>query len=646
VRRALFESVGSTARRVAGVGVVVLVIATTASASTRSEELGRTSKTLAVVTEVRSRTIATTPYRRVRAVVAQGRRLAWLAFTSGGANCEQVFQVFDRRTRRLSTIRPGYNCEVPEVIGPALAGTRLLYGDGSFGLSTNYADVYTLAIGERRPRHVGSFAISRSGGPGDVFKYPALVAGGGGTLLFYGFETWSPGPLWRGIWRVNGKNHVRVPYDPELLVDVAVDRRHLATANWVGGCPCESDPAWAPDGQTIAWAHDPGQIWLMRPDGREQRKLTDGLMPRWSPNGASLVFWRDGSIYVIGRDGTGERQVTAGNFATWSPDGQRLAFVRGNDVWTVNGDGSAEKRLTNDGLASDRPEWSPDGKQLAIGRAGSLYLIDAASGAERELTSGESPRWSPDGSSIVFVYNADVGRIGVIRADGSGLRTLVDDLYTNDPAWSPDGKHIAYEQAGSDVIQAHVVNADGSNDRTVRAEHGCAPAWSPDGKTIATGRDEDGCGAGIWTIGASGSGNRLLAAPTKPPAVEVRDDVTGTLIRRWLVPGVSKIWLSGRYVLAAAESKKGCRIVRFDVATGSRLGTESCGGWAELTLSARSGAFRIGRKIFSLDAKTGRTKQLALAATEPGGGPVIDGNRVFWTEPFRKGSRVREVVLP
>ena len=51
-----------------------------------------------------------------------------------------------------------------------------------------------------------------------------------------------------------------------------------------------ADPAVSPDGQLIAYVRD-GQIWLMRPDGSEQRQLTTGgFRPVWSPDGRRLVY--------------------------------------------------------------------------------------------------------------------------------------------------------------------------------------------------------------------------------------------------------------------------------------------------------------------------------------------------------------------
>jgi TolB protein len=51
-------------------------------------------------------------------------------------------------------------------------------------------------------------------------------------------------------------------------------------------------PAWSPDGQWIAWSSGafPGEVWIMKPDGTEARRLTSGGEPSWSPDSRRIVF--------------------------------------------------------------------------------------------------------------------------------------------------------------------------------------------------------------------------------------------------------------------------------------------------------------------------------------------------------------------
>jgi TolB protein len=61
----------------------------------------------------------------------------------------------------------------------------------------------------------------------------------------------------------------------------------------------DSDPAWSPDGQRIAFARQDRSgwhIWIMNVDGTNARPLTSGPFsdhyPSWSRDGATIYFAR------------------------------------------------------------------------------------------------------------------------------------------------------------------------------------------------------------------------------------------------------------------------------------------------------------------------------------------------------------------
>ncbi|HEY7604626.1 MAG TPA: LpqB family beta-propeller domain-containing protein [Gaiellaceae bacterium] len=126
-----------------------------------------------------------------------------------------------------------------------------------------------------------------------------------------------------------------------------------------------SDPAWSPDGQTIAFARlnpDVGKpIYVVKADGSRLRNLTPKPVgsyadPAWSPDGRKIAFVnRDGNseVYVMNANGHGQRNLTRDPAydadPAWSPDGRKIAFVSNRDgkygIYLMNADGSGQQRL-------------------------------------------------------------------------------------------------------------------------------------------------------------------------------------------------------------------------------------------------------------------------------------------------------------
>lgn len=111
-------------------------------------------------------------------------------------------------------------------------------------------------------------------------------------------------------------------------------------------------------------------------------------------------------------------------------------------------------------FASD-PQISPDGARIVYVRNGfdimtdrgtaDLWMIDIESGLQRPLGSGprqsSSPRWSPDGSKLVFVGTDDDDREQIfLRWIDTGQTTKISRLLRSPSglSWSPDGSWIAF----------------------------------------------------------------------------------------------------------------------------------------------------------------------------------------------------------
>ncbi len=148
----------------------------------------------------------------------------------------------------------------------------------------------------------------------------------------------------------------------------------------------------------------------------EPRVLTpehpDSFVPQFSPDGKWIVFLRrDGDIYRIRCDGKELRRLTDGNrYVEFrlsekdkhgstdgpqiSPDGERIAYIARKDgipnVWVMNLDGTKQRQLTFRKSACGRVRWSPDSKDLAFvsfeGKYAQLFVVAADGGEPRQLT--------------------------------------------------------------------------------------------------------------------------------------------------------------------------------------------------------------------------------------------------------------------
>lgn len=103
-----------------------------------------------------------------------------------------------------------------------------------------------------------------------------------------------------------------------------------------------------------------------------------------------------------------------------SPDGKIIAYSVGDvdkaanrtltQIYTVSADGGNPKQITKDTKSSSSPRWSPDGKRIAYVYGSQIWTMDADGDNRRQVTrisgGAGNPVWSPDGKLIAF--NSDV----------------------------------------------------------------------------------------------------------------------------------------------------------------------------------------------------------------------------------------------
>ncbi|SEN12974.1 TolB family protein [Lihuaxuella thermophila] len=233
-------------------------------------------------------------------------------------------------------------------------------------------------------------------------------------------------------------------------------------------------------------------------------------------------------IYKMNEDTTAVSRVADGMFVDVSPDGKKLAFIKQDSLYVSGADGKHPIRLTHSRFPvyDSSPRWSPDGTKIVFSRSdGNIYVIDANGKNLTNLTNTDEtvinsePDWSPDGSKIVFHSNrTGQSHIFVMNADGSNVKQLTGkknkEASEYSAHFSPDGKKIVYGSSYRGDSDVYVMNADGSLPVNLTKEIKDAvssPLWSEDGKKIAfTKNSAEGGESSLLTMNADGTGKATI----------------------------------------------------------------------------------------------------------------------------------------
>jgi Tol biopolymer transport system component len=145
---------------------------------------------------------------------------------------------------------------------------------------------------------------------------------------------------------------------------------------------------------------------------------------------------------------------------SFSPDGRSIVYASSQsdnfDLWTKPIDGEQPFQLTNDPAHDWQPDWSPNTNQVVFRSerdGGGLFLVPSEGGAVKRLTEfGFNPRWSSDGSHVLFVdfrFPREEQRVYTVALDGRPPRALpvlqaAINKGVSGVGWHPDGNRILF----------------------------------------------------------------------------------------------------------------------------------------------------------------------------------------------------------
>jgi Tol biopolymer transport system component len=204
--------------------------------------------------------------------------------------------------------------------------------------------------------------------------------------------------------------------DPIYEYDLATKRsRQLFACE--DPCLGDDEPVYTPDGQRVSFIRALGPFVTSAAEGGAEVPSDCGLwigelssgavtqitsntdppcdreyMPRWSPDGTQLTYWRDPyangeptgtAVYVMNADGTDAHRLTDpamfAGFPDWSPDGTWIVFdtypllefqcCQVSNLYRIHPDGSGMEQLTHyptKDLRATQPRYTPDGQWIVF----------------------------------------------------------------------------------------------------------------------------------------------------------------------------------------------------------------------------------------------------------------------------------------
>jgi len=403
----------------------------------------------------------------------------------------------------------------------------------------------------------------RSGDAPEIRILPALGGDAVGTIP----NAHSP------AWSRDGRLAYLRPLTPgagmELVVSMPDGSGSRTVLRGDSAFPFLRNPSWAPDGTEIAIVRGTGgiagEIWLVPLSGGPPLKVgsdppaVHSDWPSYAPDGSGIVHAsnRGGAtnVWLYPRGGGEPIRLTTGPGADEAPsiaaDGT-IAFV--NSRWKNVLESYPLPEGPPKVLASHTsfiwaPAVSPDGREVAFSRAevdGSwhVWTVPIEGGEPRKLTAGDAgelyPRYSPDGSQILFhTWNAS-RRIGRVARTGGAHQLLSFGAATSDAFadLSPDGRRVVFTRTESDAERLYIAPAAGGEARLLTRTPGAVARWSPDGEQIAFGGTR-GFTGGVFLIRPDG-----------------RDE------RRLVPDGGWPVWWRGRGIAYLAPSVNGLQEIR------------------------------------------------------------------------------------
>ena len=253
----------------------------------------------------------------------------------------------------------------------------------------------------------------------------------------------------------------------------------------------------------------PKEIWVMDPDGKNQRQLTHfnttSIQPSVSPDGARIAFTSyargNPGIFVFSVDPVRDlrfyNQVASVNETpSFTPDGKKIVYSSSAGgccrIFLANLDGSGFRPLTSHFIDTE-PKVNPKTGATVLfssGRSGpeQIYMMTIDGADIQRVTDGtgeaSNPCWHPDGQGFAFAWTRGyaAGKFNIFIMQDPSSRSYVqlthDEGKNENPSWAPDGVHLAFMSNRTGREQIFTMLADGTQVQQLTHDGiNLSPAW-------------------------------------------------------------------------------------------------------------------------------------------------------------------------
>jgi TolB protein len=249
-----------------------------------------------------------------------------------------------------------------------------------------------------------------------------------------------------------------------------------------------------------------------------------------------------------------------------------------------------------------------------------LYVSDLFLGEAKQITNDRAlvltPRWSPDGSKLLFTSFFKTGFPDVFQYDVNSFQrtTFISFRGTNSGArYSPSGQQVAVILSGEGTPEIYVTNAQGrAPQRRTRSDAvKSSPCWSPDGSRLVFTMEP---GPQLYVMSAGGGSPQRLSTGFSYAAEPDWSRVSNKIACTVRVSG-------GQYQIAVVDPTVGKASV---VSKASFDGIEPSwlGDGRHVVYTARDRSTSV---VCILDTETGRSTPI----TNGFGGPAMQAS--VWT---------------